>query len=201
MVGQYDFIGSIRMGWNFLLTKLFYPKARIIRFPFDIRNKKWISIGRNFTCGTGCRLETHPLKKDKIKTPLLIIGEDVQINDYVHIAASMQVIIGKNVLIASKVFISDLNHGTYSSINQDSPLHPPNNRALVAKPVIIEENVWIGESVSVLNGVTIGFGSIIGANSVVSKNIPPYVIAVGSPALPIKKYNFETGLWEKISTS
>ena len=67
------------------------------------------------------------------------------------------------------------------------------------RPVFIEDNVWIGESVSVLPGVRIGKNSIIGANSVVTKNIPENSIAVGNPARVIKKYNFETSFWEKIS--
>ena len=197
MIGQYDFLGSIRMIRNFLYTKTFFPQARIIRFPFDIRNKKWIQIGKNFTCGVGCRLETHPNKARK-NDKLLIIGDDVQINDYVHIVSKEKVTIGNNVLMASKIFISDLNHGNYSSEIQDSPDIPPNKRNLSTSPVIIEDNVWIGEFVSILPGVTIGFGTIIGANSVVSKSIPPYVIAVGSPAKAIKKFNFESQKWERI---
>jgi lipopolysaccharide O-acetyltransferase len=176
---------------------LFFPKARISRFPFDIRNKKWIKIGENLTCGVGCRLETHPDKTKEI-TPLLIIGKNVQLNDYVHIAAMGKVVIGDNVLMASKIFISDLNHGNYSNTNQDSPLIPPYQRNLSAAPVIIEDNVWLGEFVTVLSGVTIGKGTIVGANSLVSKNLPPNVIAVGSPAKPIKKFNFDTNIWEKI---
>jgi lipopolysaccharide O-acetyltransferase len=66
------------------------------------------------------------------------------------------------------------------------------------KPIIIEDNVWLGEFVSVLPGVTIGKGTIVGANSVVSKDLPKYVIAVGSPAKPVKKFNFSTQRWEKI---
>ena len=50
---------------------------------------------------------------------------------------------------------------------------------LSSKPVVIKDNVWLGEFVSVLPGVTIGKGTIVGANSVVSKSLPPYVIAVG----------------------
>ncbi len=199
MIGQYSFLGSIYMIRNYIFTKAFYPQARIIRFPFDIRNKRWIKIGKNFTCGVGCRLETHPEGKNKNKNPLLILGNNVQINDYVHIAAKEQVLLGDNVLIASKVFISDLNHGKYSSdTTQDSPLTPPDKRQLFSSPVIIEDNVWLGELVSVLPGVKIGKGTIVGANSVVSKSLPPYVIAVGSPAMPIKKFNFNSMLWEKI---
>lgn len=109
------------------------------------------------------------------------------------------VTIGNNVLIASKIFISDLNHGSYGTEGiHDSPDIPPNERKLYAKPVIIEDNVWLGEFVSVLSGVTIGKGTIVGANSVVSRDLPKFVIAVGSPARPIKKYNFDTERWEKI---
>jgi len=100
--------------------------------------------------------------------------------------------------MASKIFISDLNHGNYSNENQDSPLIPPAKRKLITAPVFIEDNVWIGEFVSILPGVTIGEGTIIGANSVVSRSLPPNVIAFGSPAKPIKEYNFDTQKWEKI---
>ena len=69
---------------------------------------------------------------------------------------------------------------------------------MFSKPVVIEDNVWLCEFVSVLPGVTIGKGTIVGANSVVSKSLPPNVIAVGSPAKIVKKYNFTTQKWEKI---
>ena len=62
------------------------------------------------------------------------------------------------------------------------------NRDLHIKgPVLIEDSVWIGDNVVVLSGVTIGKGSVIGANSVVTKDIPPYSMAVGCPAKVIKK--------------
>ena len=67
--------------------------------------------------------------------------------------------------------------------------------ALSNSPVIIEDNVWIGQSVSILKGVKIGFGSIIGSNSVVTKEIPPHSIAVGIPAKVVKTYNFESKQW------
>ena len=49
-------------------------------------------------------------------------------------------------------------------------------------PVIIEDNVWVGEFAAILKGVTVGKGSIIGSHSVVTKDVPPYSIAVGNPA-------------------
>ena len=175
-------------------TLFIFPNARIIRFPIDLRGKKFIQVSKGFTTGVGCRIEAYPETDKKV----LFFGENFQMNDYVHITAMQSVKIGNNVLLASKIYISDCSHGTYSGNENDS--HPdsiPHDRPLSSKPVVIEDNVWLGEFVSVLPGVTIGKGSIVGANSVVSKNLPPYVIAVGTPAKPIKKFNFETNKWEK----
>lgn len=194
-LNQYGFLGIIKMALNLVRTKFVFSNARIIRFPIDIRGKKFIKISGGFTTGVGCRIEACPQGNNET----LFIGENFQMNDYVHITARESVKIGNNVLFASKIYISDCSHGSYSGDENDSnPDSIPHDRPLFSKPVVIEDNVWLGEFVSVLPGVTIGKGSIIGANSVVSKSIPPNVIAVGSPAKPIKKYNFETQKWERI---
>jgi lipopolysaccharide O-acetyltransferase len=193
----YGFFGGLRMLISLFYTKLFFSKARIIRIPFDIRNKNKVEIGYNFTTGFNCRIEA--ITNDNSSKKLIKIGDNVQINDNVHIAAIGSVTIGDNVLLASKIFISDHNHGNYSGLDQSNPNINPIDRKLSYKPVQIKKNVWIGESVSILQGVSIGQGSIIGANSVVSKSIPDYTIAVGSPAVPIKKYNFKKNKWEKFN--
>lgn len=197
MYKRYGFLGSLRLLKSFVLTKIFFPKARLIRFPFDIRNKKNIQIGKNFTSGFGCRIEAFPdaSNKDKI---CISIGDNVQINDYVHIGAIRSIHIGNDVLIASKIYITDHNHGNYSGNDQDSPLSIPHDRKALSSPVVLRDKVWIGESVCIMPGVTIGEGSIIGALSVVTKDIPPHSIAVGSPAKVIKKYNFTTNVWDKV---
>ncbi len=56
-------------------------------------------------------------------------------------------------------------------------------------PVVVNEDVWIGSRVSILNGVHIGRGSIIAAGAIVNKDIPPYSIAGGVPA-KVLKYRF-----------
>ena len=195
MLKRYGFRGFVKLVLSFLYTKLFYSKSRLIRLPFDVRNKSNIDFGHQLTTGVGCRVEAFPQREEIV----LKFGKNVQLNDYVHITAINSVTIGDNVLMASKIFISDCTHGSYSGDSSDSnPDSVPIDRPLSSKPIIIEDNVWLGEFVSVLPGVTIGKGTIVGANSVVSKDLPKYVIAVGSPAKPVKKFNFSTQRWEKI---
>jgi lipopolysaccharide O-acetyltransferase len=69
---------------------------------------------------------------------------------------------------------------------------------IVIKDVIIGEGVWLGQRVCVLPGVTIGAHSIIGAGGIVTRDIPPYSIAVGIPAKVIKIWNFERKCWEAV---
>jgi len=178
-------------------TKLFFPSSRIIRFPIDIRGKKYIDFGRGLTTGKYCRIECYPIQKNW--GGVLLIGNNVQMNDFVHITAAESVKIGSNVLLASKIYISDIAHGSYKGdANDASPEMAPISRNPTTNPVVIEDNVWIGELCSILPGVHIGKGSVIGANSVVTKNIPENCIAVGNPAKVIKKFNFETKHWERI---
>ena len=174
-----------------------FKNARLIRFPFRVRGKQYIKIGKGFTTGFNCRIDALNINNFGEKY-LIEIGENVEINDEVHIGATQKIIIEDNVLIASKVYISDHNHGSYKGDEQDSPMSIPKERKIHSSPIKIEKNVWIGELCCILQGVTIGEGSIIGAMSVVTKDIPPYTIAVGSPAKLIKRYNFKTKKWDKI---
>ena len=61
-----------------------------------------------------------------------------------------------------------------------------NSGKVFDKDVIVESDVWIGRNVTLLSGVRIGRGAIIAAGAVVNKNVPPYCIAGGVPAKPIK---------------
>lgn len=182
---------------NFLslvYTKIFWKKARLIRLPVRIRGKGAINFGKGFTTGYSCRIEINgSTNKEK-----LTIGYDCIIGDYAHIVANDSVTIGNNVLLASRVFITDSNHGIYSGLNQSIPEEEPNKRIMHYAPVVIGDNVWIGENVSIMAGVKIGNGCIIGANSVVTKDIPDNCIAAGIPTRIIKKYDYEKQAWIRL---
>lgn len=91
------------------------------------------------------------------------------------------VTIGDNVMMGPHVLIYTQNHCT---ANPDVPMREQGMTEI--RPVIIEDDVWLGARVCILPGVTIGKGSVIGACAVVSKDIPPYSIAVGNPARVVK---------------
>lgn len=192
---KYRIFGFLRLIRDKIFTILFFPKARLIRLPFYFRGKDNISGCENLTTGVNLRIDLINVDS---KSPILYIGKNVQINDYVHIGVTNEIRIGDNTLIASKVFISDHNHGAYNGEIQSNPNQPPLERVLESKKVIIGNNVWIGEYVAILPGVTIGDGAIIGSMSVVSKDVPAYTIAVGVPAKGIKSFDFLTGVWKKI---
>ena len=195
LFNTYGFFGVIQLIVFIIRTKFIFSNARIIRFPIRIRGRRFIKVGKGFTTGFNCRIDAYTKSNYK---KVIHIGENVQINDNVHIGAVESITIGDNVLIASKVFIADHNHGKYSGENQDSPDSNPQERAIHSKSVTIENNVWLGEFVSVLPGVTIGEGSIIGTMSVVNRDIPSFSIAVGTPARVIKRYDFDQKKWLKV---
>lgn len=196
MIRKYGLLGLIQLVYFKIRTKILFKNARIIRFPFRIRGKGLIQVGKGFTTGFNCRFDAFINSNNSSDIKKIInIGNNVQINDYVHIGAIENIEIEDNVLIASKVFITDHNHGSYSGEHQDLPITEPSKRLLYSRPVKICKNVWIGEFVSILPGVTIGEGSIVGTMSVVTKDIPPFCIAVGSPARVIKQFDFECNKW------
>lgn len=192
---KYTLFQLLFLSLQILVSKLFiHTHVRLVKFPFSIINYQKISFGRNFTAGKNLRIECFESEKDKN----LFIGDNVKVNDYVHLACANFMTIGNNVLIGSNVLITDHLHGTYNGENQDSPYTAPDKRKLSLGTVEIEENVWIGDMVSILPDVKIGSGSIIGANSVVTTNIPSNSIAVGIPCRVVKQYNDKTQQWDKI---
>lgn len=163
-----------------------FGKNVAIIAPDIIEGERFISLGDYVSINTKAWLLAL-CQNDTL--PQLDIGEGTTIGRFAHIVAIRDVTIGNNVLIADKVYISDNLH-TYEDITQpimDQPI-------LFKQRVEIGDNSWIGENVSII-GASIGKHCVIGANSVVTRDIPDYSIAVGSPARVIKRYNSFTKQW------
>jgi acetyltransferase-like isoleucine patch superfamily enzyme len=185
-----------------LKNNIFYYYYRLVFGSFGrksffkgevwLTNPKYIFIGKSCQIGPYCRLETFT-NYGLVKTsPVLIIGDNTSIQHAVHIYCANSVILEKGCLIASGCMITDNNHGT-NPIGEHYVKQP-----LKSRPTILREDVWLGENVCVLAGSEIGKRSIIRSNSVVVGKIPEYSIASGNPAKVIKKFNFNTNIWERV---
>lgn len=113
------------------------------------------------------------------------IGKYALICPNVRISSATQITIGDNVMIANSVYISDADwHDIYNR----------NKTIGETRPVILKDNVWLGDSVIVNKGVTIGENSVIGSYSNVTKDIPANVIAGGNPCKVIRALDPEKEL-------
>ncbi|WP_296954760.1 hypothetical protein [uncultured Dialister sp.] len=172
-----------------------------VALPLNARTggEKYIHIGKQCGFSTHLWLQAYDTYKGtqlQHFKPEIIIGDRVSIGEFVHIGCITRIDIGNDVLMGSKIYITDHNHGNYSGVNQSSPFQPPLKRCLLeGKPIKIGDRVWIGEFVTILPGVTIGEGTIIGTHSTVTHDIPPNSIAVGSPARVIKRWNELQSKW------
>ena len=123
----------------------------------------------------------------------------IEIGDYCYLGEGSRiwsencVTIGNRVLIAHNVDIHDSNdhpldykerHQHYCDILKVGFLEKYN---LCSKPIVIEDDAWIGFGAAIMKGVTIGKGAIVAAHAVVTKDVPPYVVVAGNPAQIIKR--------------
>ena len=145
---------------------------------------QYIQIQENTSFGHHCILtawDEYGLQK---LSPNINIGRDCHFGEYNHITAINSIIVGNGVLTGRWVTITDNAHG--KSCYEHLCIEPYQRELFSKGPVIIEDNVWIGDKVSIMPNVKIGKSSIIAANSVVTKDIPPFSIAAGVPAKVIK---------------
>ena len=159
--------------------------------PLILRNIKYVHISDDVFISKGARIECFYRYADVSYIPHMAIGGGTWIGYNFTCLCTDQCEIGQHVLIASNVFISTENHGM-------NPHQSYQDQPLISKSVIIGDNCWIGERAMIMPGVRIGEGSIIGAGAVVTKDIPPYSIAVGNPAKVIKQFDFVQGQWCKV---
>lgn len=157
--------------------------------------------GRGSVIRRRARLDVFPWKRFEVGRDTLIEdfavvnngAGDVILGEGVRIGIGSVVIgpvnMGDRVGLGQHVFISGFNHG-YADGTRDS-----NAQELVRKPVTIGAESHIGANSVVVAGVRIGERCQIGAGSVVTKDIPPFSVAVGNPARVIKRYDPVKGVW------
>ena len=146
----------------------------------------------------------------KLYPPYNIFASKVQ--DYTYIAQNSTInntSIGKFCSIGPNLISGWGIHPTngistspmfYSTLKQNGISLSSNDKIEETKAITIGNDVFIGMNVTILDGVSIGDGAIIGAGAVVSKDIPPYAIAVGSP-IKIIKYRFDESTVKRLLKS
>jgi len=183
-------INKLRLYQNLLYS--FFIKSSLkkcgkkfhIEYPIRAHGAENIEIGDNFSSFGRLRIEAFTRHNNNDYKPKIIIGDNVSMNFDCHIGAINSITIGNNVLLASRVFITDHSHG---EVNINEFKIPPSQRKLFSKgEVIIKDNAWIGEGVTILPNVIIGKNCIIGSNSVVTKSFPDNCIIGGAPARILK---------------
>lgn len=111
----------------------------------------------------------------------ITLARGVSLGTFSHLAGHGGISLGENCLVATHVAIMSYQHG-FSDRSVPIP-----EQDIELKPVVIEEDVWIGAHAIILPGVRIGRGTVVGAGAVVTSDLPQYSVAVGSPARVIRQ--------------
>jgi len=138
-----------------------------------------IAYGGNIIIGDNCEL--HSGSKLLTYGGNIIIGNNSTVNPFTTIYGQGNTTIGSGVRIAAQSTIIPSNH---NFAEREVPIYL---QGLTNKGIVIEDDVWIGTGVRVLDGVTIRKGCILAAGAVVNKSTDSYCIYAGVPARMIKK--------------
>ena len=186
--------------------------AHFLLFPRnDYRPRWWMRVASRFISKRGRgSIIRYSSRMDILPSNLFSLGEKAIVEDFATInnivgdviigersliGISCVVIgpvtIGKDVMLAQNIVISGLNHG-YEDINLSIREHQT-----LTKPIIIDDEAWIGANSVIVSGVTIGKHAIVAAGSIVTKDVPAHTIVAGNPARIVKQYNPKTENWER----
>ena len=153
--------------------------------PLSLVGTKNISLGNRVRIYPGCRMETH-------KDGQIIIEDDCSIAQNFHITSgNSPLVIGKKTTISGNVFITNIDH-EYQIIDKHIMEQP-----MIYKKTVIGENCFIGFGAAIQAGTVLGKQCVVGTNAVVRGTYPDYSVIVGVPAKIVKRYNKETGKWER----
>ena len=185
----YDVFATRCMHWFSTKRLILGKNVRFIGFPhYIIHREATIKIGDNCTIGSSNR-RYHANMYSKTKLFADKAGSSIVIGDNSRLQgacvhAYSSVTIGKNCLIAANTQVLDSNGHAPCYDNPADRLHTADK----GRPIVIEDNVWVGINSIVLGGTHIGEGSIIAANSVVKGDVPSRCIYGGNPAKLIKQF-------------
>ena len=153
--------------------------------PSKLVHPRLITVGNNVHLGAYSWLNASDDRKDGM--PTLQIGDGTYIGRFSQINAWREVVIGRNVLIGDRVFISDADH-----CFRDTSLPIIHQGDAFVGPVYLEDGCWIGIGAVILPGVIIGKNSVVAANAVVTQNVPEFSIVAGAPAKIISHIDQES---------
>ncbi len=176
--------------WHHICARF---RAMIFRILTNIRFKsvgsnlkifgaKFMYIAPGLSVGDNCWLEAVGQYKGDRFTPIINIGRDVALSDFVHISCVERIDIGEGTLIGSSVYIGDHSHGSTMLSANDTHVPPSYRQLADAANIYIGKNVWIGDGVRILAGACIPDGSIVGANAVVKNVFAESGLIAGIPA-------------------
>ena len=170
----------------------FGNRSLIMWKPTTVFNEQYISIGDDTLIGPGVALSAGMVPgQECISKVVVSIGDRCLIGRGSGIVGHFSIEIGNDVWTGHHVYITDQNHG-YEDVTR-----PISQQSQPERPVVIGDGSWLGHGAVVLPGVTIGKHVVIGANSVVTKDIPDFSVAVGSPARVIRRYD-DTHGWMNV---
>lgn len=145
--------------------------------PIRLEGEERIAIGHGVDVGPNSWLHVEGDEK----SVAIVIGDGASIGAHSTLSAVHSVRIGRRVLTARNIYVSDHTH------EFSDPLQPIKDQGLTRVAAVeIADGAWLGENVVVCPGVRIGRGAVIGANSVVTTDVPDGAVAVGAPARVVR---------------
>ncbi len=168
-----------------------YGKDVYIEPGVVINRPRFVHIGNHVRIKRNTSINLHPEDK-RSSQGLLFIGDNVIISEGCFISACHRIVIEENVGVSPNVMIID------NSRKPGDVIRPSKEQEVEVGSVRIGADSWIAYGACVFPNVTIGKHCIVGALSVVTKDIPDYSVAMGSPAKVVKRFDFEKRQWIKV---
>lgn len=195
---------KINRGHAFLVrmkTALYYRrifaavgKHSLIYKPLLLSGTQYVRIGAGTLIRPGARIEA--IVVDPSRPPRIEIGNNVNIEQNVHIVCTSRIIIGNNVSITGNCSIVDTVH-PFEDV--DNPTKIGARIDLAPRPVEIGDGTFVGIGCVILPNVRIGRHCVLGSNSTVSHSVPDYSVIAGSPARIQRQYDAAAKGWVRMN--